>query len=270
MEVSHLRAGVLEIGGLTMSRLGTTRKPAVVRVRTPERARDILDLCELQGWKVIVGVEPDRPEDVTDVERLAGDRLNLSPGQPQMVPFYFMFEEVAAKETRTAVIPGANRFGLPTGSYAFHELYCVVPGCDCRRAMLWVMRDEELTPVATINHAFTPDQDRDIGLEQTFLDPLNPQSARSQGALRLFSEEICTAEYQARLERHYRLVKDAVDDPDHPVHGRIPPAPLRVPAPIARERVSLEDGPVDFGLKKPCACGSGKKFKHCCWNRGRV
>ncbi len=27
-------------------------------------------LCESHGWKVVIGVEPDKPEDISDVERL--------------------------------------------------------------------------------------------------------------------------------------------------------------------------------------------------------
>ena len=53
-----------------MAKLGTTKRPAIVRVRTMERAQEILALCNEHGWKVIVGVEPDKPEDISDVERL--------------------------------------------------------------------------------------------------------------------------------------------------------------------------------------------------------
>jgi len=53
-----------------MAKLGTTKRPAVVRVRTMERAGEIMALCERHGWKVIVGIEPDKPEDISDVERL--------------------------------------------------------------------------------------------------------------------------------------------------------------------------------------------------------
>ena len=53
-----------------MARLGTTAKPAVVRVQTEARADEIIDLCEEHGWQLIVGVEPDKPEDITDVLKL--------------------------------------------------------------------------------------------------------------------------------------------------------------------------------------------------------
>ncbi len=59
-----------------MARLGSRKRPAVVRVRAEDRASEILELCEDRGWHVIVGIEPEGPEDISDLERL------LSPPQP--------------------------------------------------------------------------------------------------------------------------------------------------------------------------------------------
>ena len=53
-----------------MARLGTAARPAVVHVQTEERADEIIDLCDDHGWQLIVGVEPDKPEDITDVLKL--------------------------------------------------------------------------------------------------------------------------------------------------------------------------------------------------------
>jgi SWIM/SEC-C metal-binding protein len=60
----------------SMAKLGESGRPAVVRVQTLERAEEILSICNLHGWKVIVGLEPDHPEDIFDVERL------LNPQEP--------------------------------------------------------------------------------------------------------------------------------------------------------------------------------------------
>ena len=74
--------------------------------------------------------------------------------------------------------------------------------------------------LATINHAFeSSNADEDLG--QTFLDPLNPQSRWSDPLRALFIELLQDPDYAARLERHYRMVKDAVDDPANPDHQRI-------------------------------------------------
>jgi hypothetical protein len=53
-----------------MTNLGTAKKPAVVRVPTQARAEEILAVCDRHGWKVIVGVEPDQDEEVSEVDRL--------------------------------------------------------------------------------------------------------------------------------------------------------------------------------------------------------
>ncbi|PYY04691.1 MAG: hypothetical protein DMG69_29450 [Acidobacteria bacterium] len=53
-----------------MARIGTKKHPAVVRVATEERARQILDLCNQHGIQVIVGIESDQPEDISEVERI--------------------------------------------------------------------------------------------------------------------------------------------------------------------------------------------------------
>ena len=59
-----------------MAKLGNDKRPAVARVRTLERSQEIMDLCNKHGWKVIVGIEPDKPENISEVERL------LNPQEP--------------------------------------------------------------------------------------------------------------------------------------------------------------------------------------------
>lgn len=51
-------------------KLGSSDHPAVVRVRTVERAEEILAICNENDWQVIIGVEPDEPENIADVEML--------------------------------------------------------------------------------------------------------------------------------------------------------------------------------------------------------
>ncbi|MGD0918621.1 MAG: PBPRA1643 family SWIM/SEC-C metal-binding motif protein [Thermodesulfobacteriota bacterium] len=53
-----------------MGNLGSEKRPAVARVKSQKRAEEILSICSKHGWKVIVGVEPNKPEDISDVERL--------------------------------------------------------------------------------------------------------------------------------------------------------------------------------------------------------
>ena len=58
--------------------MGTHKRPAVVRVNSAERAQLIVDLCNEHGWQVIVGVEEDKPEDISDLEWLV-NRLDNAP-----------------------------------------------------------------------------------------------------------------------------------------------------------------------------------------------
>ncbi len=65
-----------------MARLGSSGHPAVVRVRTEARLTQIMSLCDRHGWKVIIGLEPDQPEDVSDVERLLDPERPATAGSP--------------------------------------------------------------------------------------------------------------------------------------------------------------------------------------------
>lgn len=47
--------------------------------------------------------------------------------------FHDLFPEIAERETRSVFLPVAQN-GLPAGGYAFKEMFCDEPGCDCRRA----------------------------------------------------------------------------------------------------------------------------------------
>lgn len=61
-----------------MARIGTKQRPAVVRVQTQDRAAEILELCKESEIQVLVGVEPDKTEDISDVERI------LAPPTPAL------------------------------------------------------------------------------------------------------------------------------------------------------------------------------------------
>lgn len=52
-----------------MSKLGTTKKPLVLRVQNLERAEEIAARCDKMKVKFILGIEEDKPEDLTDLDR---------------------------------------------------------------------------------------------------------------------------------------------------------------------------------------------------------
>jgi len=61
------------------AKLGTEKNPAVVHVRTEERLKEVTALFKEKGWQCKIVLEPDKPEDIADLERL------LNPPQPQRV-----------------------------------------------------------------------------------------------------------------------------------------------------------------------------------------
>jgi uncharacterized protein YecA (UPF0149 family) len=51
-----------------------------------ELAQEIVDLCREHSWKVIAGVEPDVPEDVSDVEKLLHRGEQAAVPAPRLPP----------------------------------------------------------------------------------------------------------------------------------------------------------------------------------------
>jgi len=56
--------------GQKTTKLGTEKNPAVVSVQTKERMKEVASIFEEKGWKCKIGLEPDKPEDITDLELL--------------------------------------------------------------------------------------------------------------------------------------------------------------------------------------------------------
>ncbi|MFO7740057.1 MAG: SEC-C metal-binding domain-containing protein [Desulfatiglandaceae bacterium] len=56
--------------GKKVGKLGTETNPAVVNVQTEKRLKEVTSIFEKNGWKFIVGLEPDKPEDITALETL--------------------------------------------------------------------------------------------------------------------------------------------------------------------------------------------------------
>ena len=39
------------------------------------RAKEIVNLCNEHGWQIVVGVEPEEPEDIRDIDKLLGSSV---------------------------------------------------------------------------------------------------------------------------------------------------------------------------------------------------
>ena len=64
--------------GKKAAKLGTEKRPAVVRVQTKKRLKEVSAIFEKNGWKFTIELAPDEPEDIVDLERL------LNPPQPKI------------------------------------------------------------------------------------------------------------------------------------------------------------------------------------------
>ena len=56
--------------GKKTAKLGTEKNPAVVHVQTQKRLKEVASIFEKNGWKYTIGLEPDKPEDIEDLEIL--------------------------------------------------------------------------------------------------------------------------------------------------------------------------------------------------------
>ncbi|NOQ21892.1 MAG: zinc chelation protein SecC [Candidatus Aegiribacteria sp.] len=53
-----------------LAKLGTAKRPIVVQVQSEEKARYVAEVCEENNWIFVLGMEPDKPEDLSDLERM--------------------------------------------------------------------------------------------------------------------------------------------------------------------------------------------------------
>jgi SWIM/SEC-C metal-binding protein len=64
--------------GVKTVKIGTEKKPAAVNVQTKKRLKEVAAIFEKNGWKYTIELEPDKPEDITDLEIL------LNPPKPKI------------------------------------------------------------------------------------------------------------------------------------------------------------------------------------------
>ncbi len=73
-----------------MAKLGTEKRPIVVRVQTQERVAEIAAICNERGWHFVAGIEPHKPENIMDLERLLNPpvpvRVEKKPGRNEPCP----------------------------------------------------------------------------------------------------------------------------------------------------------------------------------------
>lgn len=135
------------------------------------------------------------------------------------------FPKIADKETRVVTVIDQALTGLPLGAYALIDLYCTDPDCDCRNVFINVVHEGFSGPVATINYGWEKlsyykewmgGEEDDFILRQFKGPSLAIAARQSQFAekwLRIFEDILRTDKaYANRLERHYHLVKDLINN----------------------------------------------------------
>ena len=66
-----------------MASIGTRRNPARARVKTQERAVELLDFCQGHGIQAIIELAPGQPEDISEIE-LALTARQPTPASPKV------------------------------------------------------------------------------------------------------------------------------------------------------------------------------------------
>jgi len=76
--------------GKKPAKLGTEKNPAIVSVQTEARVKELESEFEKHGWKFKISLEPDKPEDIKDLEillnpqktRIAGEKVGRNDPCP--------------------------------------------------------------------------------------------------------------------------------------------------------------------------------------------
>ncbi len=131
-----------------------------------------------------------------------------------MEPFYNKFPKVAETETRCIIIPKGNP--LPAGSYYVAESFCNDQKCDCRRAFINVIYNNEIA--ATIGFGWEDlkfyerwahDKSLAPDLKGPILELGGVSTKYSEKILVLFKEFMMQDNtFLDRLKRHYKMFKE--------------------------------------------------------------
>ncbi|XCN74873.1 MAG: hypothetical protein Q3M24_09070 [Candidatus Electrothrix aestuarii] len=137
--------------------------------------------------------------------------------------FYSRFPEIAEQKTRSVTIYDPSEFNLPPADYAFLEMYCDEPGCDCRRVFFTVISSCEDDVKAVISWGWEDqvfyskwmkNSDPDVIKEMMgpVLNMMSPQSNLAPALLRVFREVLLPdTAYTERIKRHYAMFRQTVD-----------------------------------------------------------
>ena len=137
--------------------------------------------------------------------------------------FHSRLPKVAERETRSVTLFDHSEFNLPPADYAFLEMFCDEPDCDCRRVFFSVIssRDEDIKAVIAwgwedqvFYTTWLRDSDPNVikELMGPALNSASPQSDLAPALLKVFQEVLLPdTAYVERVKRHYVMFRATVD-----------------------------------------------------------
>lgn len=168
------------------------------------------------------------------------------------VPLHEILPDLAKHETQNIIISEGE--SIPADEYALLEAYCDEENCDCRRVFFHVMSKKTKNKIACITHGWENtafyikwmgSNDLIDTLHGTSLEMQSPPCKFADDLVDLIDEVLKTdLDYLERIKNHYRLFREKIGEQ----HKR---KPFVLPAKTNRNDL--------------CPCGSGKKFKKCCF-----
>ena len=84
-DVGKMRSGIeadhrlSNFGPKKLAKLGSPKNPATIHVQSEARLKELSKTFEKHGWNYRIAIEPDKPEETADLERL------LHPQKPRVV-----------------------------------------------------------------------------------------------------------------------------------------------------------------------------------------
>jgi hypothetical protein len=139
------------------------------------------------------------------------------------VPFDEYFPKLAESETRVITIFPGDKSGIPIDSYAFCELFCNEPGCDCRRVFFTVMSEKQQQMEVVVAYGWETKGfyakwlgDNDPAtlaeLQGPVLNLGSPQSKSAPAILQLVKDVLLQdPAYVERVKHHYDLFRQKID-----------------------------------------------------------
>lgn len=62
-----------------MATIGSKTRPIILRVQDEARAEEVSMICDAHGFQFIVGIEPDKPENLFDLKKALKSVPSKSP-----------------------------------------------------------------------------------------------------------------------------------------------------------------------------------------------